>query len=65
MKPPVKREWPKMAHGPLGNSAVFACRGDVPHGWTVVGEKPRTTDETEHIAAPKNKGGRPKKVVVE
>lgn len=38
MKPPVKREWPKMAHGPLGNSAVFACRGDVPHGWTVVGE---------------------------
>jgi len=40
MKPaaPVKREWPKMATGPLGNSAVFHCRGDVPHGWVVAGD---------------------------
>lgn len=34
-----KREWPKLARGPLGNTARFDCRGDVPHGWTVIGEK--------------------------
>lgn len=35
----AKSEWPKLARGPLGNTATFFCRGDVPHGWTVVGEE--------------------------
>ncbi len=38
-EPERKREWPKLARGPLGNTARFDCRGDVPHGWTVIGEK--------------------------
>lgn len=87
MKPPKKREWPKMAHGPLGNSATFQCRGDVPAGWTVVGEKPAPwgepteglkpgdvitignapavtlTEANFPLDRPKNKGGRPKKVL--
>lgn len=37
-KPERKREWPKMARGPLGNIARFACAGDVPAGWTVEGQ---------------------------
>lgn len=33
---PKKREWPKLARGPLGNTARFQCAGDVPHGWEVL-----------------------------
>jgi len=41
---PKKREWPKIAAGPLGNTAVFQCPGDVPAGWTVLGEKAAKVD---------------------
>jgi hypothetical protein len=40
MNQPVKREWPKWATGPLGNRAIFHCRGDVVPGWVIDGEEP-------------------------
>jgi len=44
MQAPKKREWPKIAAGPLGNTAVFQCPGDVPAGWEVLGEKAAKVD---------------------
>lgn len=44
MNNPKKAEWPKLARGPQGNTAMFQCRGDVPAGWVVVGEEASIVD---------------------
>lgn len=65
---PKKTLWPRVAIGPHGNRATFQCMGDVPAGWTL--EKPLPGDAfiiedvyaVNQTDAPKNKGGRPRKV---
>jgi len=49
---PKKREWPKLARSPEGNTAKFQCRGDVPAGWVVVGEEPEVVAEKITLKRP-------------
>ncbi len=70
MAEPVKKLWPRMAVGPLGNTARVACPGDIPYGWKLEVPLPMSGDalfdgQDPPEDKPKNKGGRPRKKPVE
>lgn len=64
---PKPRLWPRLARGPLGNTAMFQCMGDIPHGWEMEEPLPGhpvpvELDELRAAIEPPRRGpGRPRK----